>query len=347
MTFLFPKVAILCIFVSVFTVFADDLRIPLERIANADKGSSVTVSGISSGGYMAVQMHIAHSKSINGSAIFAGGPFYCAESNLEFAQYKCMDNTLGLPETQKLVALTYTDASLGLVDPPRNLANDKVYLFSGKADTVVKQPVAKALRDYYESFQADVAADFDVEAEHCLPTLAYGEECATLSSPYLGKCDFDGAGRALQHLFYGELSAAGPSAAAGVGANLFAFDQTPFFVNDGLSSLGGTGYIYIPSNCQVGAATGSQCKLHISFHGCKQGIDRIGDEYAAHSGFNPWAEANDIVVLYPYAKVSNTIPLNPNGCWDWWAYTGADYGVKTGVQVRFVAALAKKLGWEL
>lgn len=36
------------------------------------KVSDVTVSGISSGGYMAVQMHIAHSAIVNGSAIFAG-----------------------------------------------------------------------------------------------------------------------------------------------------------------------------------------------------------------------------------------------------------------------------------
>ena len=34
--------------------------------------SSVTVSGISSGGYFAVQMHIAYSSLISGAAIFAG-----------------------------------------------------------------------------------------------------------------------------------------------------------------------------------------------------------------------------------------------------------------------------------
>lgn len=36
------------------------------------KVSDVTVSGISSGGYMAVQMHISHSAIVNGSAVFAG-----------------------------------------------------------------------------------------------------------------------------------------------------------------------------------------------------------------------------------------------------------------------------------
>jgi poly(3-hydroxybutyrate) depolymerase len=32
----------------------------------------ITVSGISSGGFMAVQMHVAFSSIINGSAVFAG-----------------------------------------------------------------------------------------------------------------------------------------------------------------------------------------------------------------------------------------------------------------------------------
>ena len=34
--------------------------------------SMITVSGLSSGGYMAVQMHLSHSIKISGAAIFAG-----------------------------------------------------------------------------------------------------------------------------------------------------------------------------------------------------------------------------------------------------------------------------------
>ena len=34
--------------------------------------SDVTVSGLSAGAYMAVQMHVAYSSVVNGSAIFAG-----------------------------------------------------------------------------------------------------------------------------------------------------------------------------------------------------------------------------------------------------------------------------------
>lgn len=36
------------------------------------KVSDVTVSGLSSGGYMAVQVHVAFSSIVNGSAIYAG-----------------------------------------------------------------------------------------------------------------------------------------------------------------------------------------------------------------------------------------------------------------------------------
>lgn len=44
---------------------------------NADI-THTTVSGISSGAYMAVQMHFAYSQFIKGAGVFAGGPYLCA-----------------------------------------------------------------------------------------------------------------------------------------------------------------------------------------------------------------------------------------------------------------------------
>ena len=38
----------------------------------------ISVSGLSSGGYMAVQMHIAYSASIMGVGVLAAGPYLCA-----------------------------------------------------------------------------------------------------------------------------------------------------------------------------------------------------------------------------------------------------------------------------
>ncbi len=47
---------------------------------NIDK-TQTTVSGLSSGGFMAAQLHVAYSETFaKGAGIVAGGPFYCAEA---------------------------------------------------------------------------------------------------------------------------------------------------------------------------------------------------------------------------------------------------------------------------
>ena len=53
-----------------------------------------------------------------------------------------------------------------------------------------------------------------------------------------------------------------------------------------------------------------------------------------YSGYNEWAETNNIIVLYPYVKPLPNI--NPNGCWDWWGYTNEYYATKNGEQIRFI-----------
>jgi len=291
--------------------------------------SDVTVSGISSGGFMAVQMHMAYSSVINGSAVFAGGPFYCAESNLMYAEFRCMDVTMGEPNTVQLVSLTNTYATQKKIDPVKNLKDDRVYIFSGKDDSVVDQAVVKSLESYYSYFVdvTNIVADYNVAAEHCLPTLDFGETCTRLSSPYIGKCAFDGAGNAFETL-YGTLK----TAVTAKPANLMKFSQTGYFTGKA-TSIGDTGYIYVPTACADGKTT---CRLHISFHGCEQTLDDIDNQYADKTGFNTWAEANNIIVLYPYAKKSMSMPSNPNGCWDWWAYTDKNYGTQDGVQMKFV-----------
>jgi hypothetical protein len=295
----------------------------------------ISVSGLSSGAYFAVQYHISHSAYVNGSGIFAGGPFYCAESNLEYAEHKCMDTTLGPPEVEKLIALTRTDHTLGFVDnPDRNLKNDNIYLFSGNLDTVVDQRVVKALEQYYLAFSNNVVADYHVDAEHCIPTINYGENCNTLSSPYIGKCNFDGTKAALETI-YGKSLSQGKA----IPENLFKFNQKPYYFSQ-YTAIGDIGYIYIPTACQ---SKGTDCALHISFHGCQQNLELIGPEYATHAGFNQWAEANNIIVVYPYVTVSKTTPYNPKGCWDWWAYTGVYYGTKEGPQVQFVHKIVERI----
>jgi hypothetical protein len=270
--------------------------------------SDVTVSGVSSGGYMAVQMHVAHSSVISGCGAFAAGPFYCAESTVYNAEHKCMSVDAGLPQVDKLVAFTYSSAAILDIDSPTHLYNDRVYLFSGTEDSSVDPVVVDSLRSYYLNFVklSNVVADFDVVAEHCFPTMNYGTNCVAGGSPYIGNCSFDGAGRTLTVL-YDNLKAPVPA----VPTNLIKFSQEPYYPLQRieLSSLSEYGYIYVPTACQTNEAT---CRLHISFHGCLQSLADIGNDYAANTGFNSWAEANNIIVLYPYAKPSTVYPTNPN-----------------------------------
>lgn len=56
---------------------------------------------------------------------------------MAYAENKCMKTYMGLPDTAGLIALTNTDYVNGFIDNPVNLHDDRVYLFSGKDDSVI------------------------------------------------------------------------------------------------------------------------------------------------------------------------------------------------------------------
>ena len=56
--------------------------------------TQTTVSGLSSGAYMAGQFHIAFSAEVTGAGIVAGGPYGCAEGRAEVALERCMATDL-------------------------------------------------------------------------------------------------------------------------------------------------------------------------------------------------------------------------------------------------------------
>lgn len=106
------------------------------------------------------------------------------------------------------------------------------------------------------------------------------------------------------------------------------------------------GYVYVPKGCSEHHG----CRLHVVFHGCLQNADAVGDAFYRHAGYNEWAEANDIVVVYPQAapviRRLIGIPLkwpNPQGCWDWWGFTGENFATKSGPQISAVDAMIDRL----
>lgn len=76
-----------------------------------------SVSGLSSGAYMAGQFHVAFSGSLNGAAIIAGGPYGCARGQLPLALSQCMQTSFGAPDPAALQALAEDLEQRGRIDP--------------------------------------------------------------------------------------------------------------------------------------------------------------------------------------------------------------------------------------
>lgn len=291
--------------------------------------SEVSVSGLSSGGFMAVQAHVAYSATFKrGAGVVAGGPFYCSEGAIANALGRCMAHSSGIP-IPSLVNITKDWAADGLIDPLSNLKASKVYLFSGTTDNTVKTAVMDDLQAYYGSFvpAANTFYKNTLPAGHAMITDDFGGSCAATAPPFINNCDFDLAGEMLKQL-HGPLNRRNSGTLSG---SLTEFDQTAFVSGHGMAK---TGWVFVPQAC----AAGAPCKLHVVFHGCKQNTGTVDQQFVSNAGYNRWADTNNIVVLYP-----QTGTAAPNGCWDWWGYDSTDFARKSGPQLASVKAMVARL----
>jgi len=320
---------------------------PLPGLAAST--DDVTVSGISSGAYMAVQFQVAYSGIVRGAGVVAGGPYYCAQGSLRRALGNCMTpsgNNLP-PTADETLNNVRQLAGSGRIDPAANLRDDRVWLLAGGNDRTVLPAVMDALDAFYRTaLPADAIRFVKVpEAGHAMLSVAdpQANACPTSETPFINRCqDVDAAGQLLAHLL-GPLQ---PPAAPPAG-EMVVFDQRPFVRGRAVdASLADEGYAFVPTACRSGG-----CKIHVAFHGCLQNAGEIGRRFVDGAGYNGWAASNRIVVLYPQtvrryglAWGSFRWLLNPKGCWDWWGYTGADYPTRDGAQLRAVRAMIGALG---
>ena len=299
--------------------------------------AAVTVSGISAGGYMAVQFHVAHSALVRGAGIVAAGPYFCAEASLRHALGRCMQGDEEIP-TARLLETTSQLGLDGAIDPIAGLADDRVWIFHGAADPIVRAPVVDALEAYYRALVSpeQVARVEHPQAGHTFPTrAAAAPACAASESPFVGNCGLDGARALLEH-FHGTLTDGSEPRPDG----LLEFDQRSYAASSGSAALAEQGWLYVPAACKAGAA--DACRLHVVFHGCKQGASFVGDQFVRRAGYLEIAESNRVVLLFPQIEPSFQ-PLNPNGCWDWWGYEGEAYATQAGPQVRAVRSMIADL----
>ncbi len=92
----------------------------------------------------------------------------------------------------------------------------------------------------------------------------------------------------------------------------------------------------MPSSC--GEQPG--CRVHIALHGCSQSREAVGDTFVKESGFAEIADSNRLVILFPQVTAG---AYNPEGCWDWWGYTGLDYLGKEAPQIAAIWSMVEHL----
>lgn len=298
--------------------------------------SRVTVSGMSSGAYMAHQVHLALNERIAGAALFAGGPYACAGGDLERALAECMAPDGDGPDVEALATVARERAAAGTIAAIADLSGDRVFVFHGALDTTVGANVTRASESLYRALDPTLAIEIDFEraVAHTFPTLSAGSACDKAEPPFLGACDTDGAALAFGAL---GLIDAGAAAAAAPAGEWRTFDQSALEAADAPSHLDPVGLLYVPPGCANGG-----CGLHVVFHGCEQSIGKIDREFVEGSGYARWADVARVVVAFPQARAS-FMPLNPKACWDWWGYSGPTYDTRDGAQIRVIANLIEAL----
>jgi hypothetical protein len=307
---------------------------PVDGSLRPYRISGVYVSGVSSGGYMATQLQVAYSSKIKGAAVFAAGPYYCAENNAEFALYACADNSW--PD---YLSTLEADASLwslyGWIDPTSHLSGQPVYIYHGANDTAVQGTLTSDLASFYRHFGANVQY-VTGSAGHAWVTPLGPVACTSTANPYLNNCGTDPEHDFLTKLF----GSVNPSNTGVLTGTLTRFQQSSYVLGGSPAgvSMNPVGFSYVPASCAAGAT----CKLMVALHGCDQDYDSVGTAFVDDANLNQYADTNNMIVLYPEAT-SNA--LNPYGCWDWWGYLGlTNYPIHGGLQLESIMNEIHALG---
>lgn len=312
--------------------------------------AKIFVAGISSGGFAAVQMHVAHSATFKGAAIYAGGVYWCAGAGgAATALANCGGETLPTGQASYNSTLAASQAylaqqsALGSIDPVSNLAGQPVYLWSGTLDAVVNPLEMNDLQTEYQQLGARIRYDNGFAAAHGWESPDGELDCGTDGSPYMVRCSANGqpydSVQAWLAMFLGSLV---PRNGGTLQGALMRFDQTEFGASPNLG-LADTGTVFVPRSCMGGRS----CGFVLALHGCLQQAALIGDRWVTEAGINEWADTNGLVVLYPdTVATSAPQPTNPNACFDWWGYANQvdpGYALKSGLQMSVLYAMVQRV----
>ena len=347
----------------------------LPRIAGLD-GRRISVSGLSSGAAMAVQLGVAYSARVSGVGIIAGPPYLCAAGSMFTAINSCLllgratiDKWIGgAPDpaacqpkegkpldVQQMIGETASLARSGAIDPIAGIAGQKVWEFRGRCDAMVGSNASVAQAAYYRHFGADFQSRTQADTSHTMPTDKPNQgDCKTVDKDYVSSCNFDAVGDMLRHVI-----ASAPTGRSPVNGEWLRFDQALYV--DGVPgseqrlqavSMAREGQVFVPAMCAT-----QPCRLHVALHGCLQGIDdAVFDNFVHQAGYAEWASSVGLVVLFPRVTALKAFERNldlignPAGCWDWWGYTNSGFGnalryaTRDAPQMRAIMNMVGRLG---
>lgn len=296
---------------------------------NSAAVTNYVVGGFGNGASFAHQLHTAYATTIQAAGLVAPSPYYCSMGSKIRETSACRVNPFLINIESSIGQYTNAGTS-GEVDPISSLANDRAYLVSGTADSSVVQLVVNATETFYRNFihnDYKVVTNYSIPAGHGWITDQYGGPCWSTNTPFIVNCGYDLAGDMLKHL----ISTLNPRVPQ-VSANLKSFDQS-FYGDVWQAGLSSRGWIYLPASC----ITNSNCQVIVMYHGCHQNFDTIGKTFVEETGINEWAESNNIIVIYPQTIVTQQ---NLGGCWDTWGYTGSNFSIQSGLQMKLVHSIA-------
>ena len=210
--------------------------------------SRISVAGVSSGAYMAVQAQVAYADKIGGVAAVAGGPYHCAAGDVKTALGSCMTG-VDL-SAEPMIIFAKEAASAGTIAPMDAMQDARVWIFHSPADAVVSSRAGAVLADFYKAFVTaeNIGVVNEVESAHGWATVDAGIACSEQGGDYINACNYDTAGESLRHL-HGDLQ---PPAKQAVNDNLIAVDLSRFFGSG--SHVADAGIAYVPSGCRQAAA---------------------------------------------------------------------------------------------
>ena len=123
--------------------------------ADVKADRKVSVSGVSSGAYMAAQLQVAYSKTFMGVGSIAGGPYFCAENMTDITaiKLKCMAGVGIIPDDYE----PYRDKAIelskdGKIDDVSNLGRSKVFIFNSAEDQVINPGLGYLSVLFFEYF---------------------------------------------------------------------------------------------------------------------------------------------------------------------------------------------------